>query len=226
MAGSITLEGIEIDVVRKKGRRSMTLSINAKTGRPTLSIPYLCPLLIAKAFAAKHLVWLKANIKVHPAKQTFVPDMQISLLGQPLCLKQTTLKQGAFIQNGTLYISGHIEHFHRRTKDFIKVELLKYITHQAQIYAEHTGQTIKHITVRDTFSRWGSCSGTGHLSFSWRLALAPKDVLDYVIAHEVAHLTQMNHSPQFWQVVRKLYPEAAKAKNWLKQNGGKLHSFL
>jgi predicted metal-dependent hydrolase len=79
--------------------------------------------------------------------------------------------------------------------------------------------------VRDPKGRWGSCSHRGRLSFSWRLILAPEWVLDYVIAHEVAHLVEMNHGPRFWRLVERLYPDSLRPREWLRRNGTRLHRY-
>ena len=79
------------------------------------------------------------------------------------------------------------------------------------------------ITLRDPRSRWGSCNAGGDLMFSWRLIMAPAAVLDYVVAHEVAHLAELNHSPHFWAVVRRLCPDHAPAREWLRRHGASLH---
>jgi len=91
--------------------------------------------------------------------------------------------------------------------------------------AAKLGSRPKRITVRDTFSRWGSCSTARSLSFSWRLILAPSYVLDYVVAHEVAHLREMNHGPRFWQLVRELVGDVKRPQGWLRQHGAGLHRY-
>ena len=92
-------------------------------------------------------------------------------------------------------------------------------------YARELGLVIRRVTVRDQSSRWGSCSTTGVLSFSWRLILAPHHVLDYLAAHEVAHLVEMNHSAKFWRLVRRLCPDHERAKAWLDAHGADLHRY-
>ncbi|MEL7543611.1 MAG: M48 family metallopeptidase, partial [Pseudomonadota bacterium] len=99
------------------------------------------------------------------------------------------------------------------------------LTERVAFHAARLGLTPKRITVRDQSSRWGSCSTTGALSFSWRLVLAPPNVLDYVAAHEVAHLREMNHSHRFWNLVRQTMPEMDAAKAWLRENGAHLHAY-
>ena len=95
-------------------------------------------------------------------------------------------------------------------------------------FARHTlalGKPHGRIAVRDTRSRWGSCSSKGTLSFSWRLVLAPPFVLDYLVAHEVAHLAHMNHSAAFWALARRLAPRMPEAELWLKVHGPVLHRY-
>ena len=96
---------------------------------------------------------------------------------------------------------------------------------QAAAMPAQLGVPIKRICVRDQSSRWGSCSNTGVLSFSWRLILAPPFVLDYLAAHEVSHLVELNHSPRFWRLVKRLYPQVERAKVWLDANGTDLHRY-
>jgi len=109
--------------------------------------------------------------------------------------------------------------------DFLKREAGKDIEAAVKRYAKAIGATPKRIAVRDTVSRWGSCSSTGGLSFSWRLILAPPFVLDYLAAHEVAHLIHLNHSPRYWTLLRRACPDTDRAENWLKVHGASLHRF-
>ena len=225
MAGFITIDDIEIDIVRQKGRRRLSLSVNPKTGRAQVAIPWLCPVFMAKNFAKEHIVWLKKNLEIMPSKKRFEAGLKVSILGKELTIFQTQEKRGVFIDKDKLYVSGNPEFCHRRVEDFIKKEFYNYAYEKALEYAKQTGKKFTHITVRDTSSRWGSCSSSGALSFCWRLALAPTFVIDYVIAHEVAHLSQMNHSVFFWSKVKQINNDTYAAKKWLKQNSPYLHSF-
>ena len=226
MGRFIDIDDLQIEVVRNRRQRTLRLKINPKTGQPQISIPWLCPIFMAKSFVQKHLIWIKKNIEQTPQKKTFAPQMKISLLGRELTLIHApTSKRGTHIEGETLIVGGEIDFFHRRVKDFIKTELKNYIADKARTFAATQNKKVKSVTVRDTFSRWGSCSSTGGLSFSWRLALAPTFVLDYVIAHEVAHLAHMNHSVFFWQTVKQMYPQTTHAKRWLTENGKNLNAF-
>jgi predicted metal-dependent hydrolase len=122
-------------------------------------------------------------------------------------------------------VAGHAEHAPRRVLDFLKREARKAFEERADKYAAIIGAKPKRITVRDTASRWGSCSTTRALSFSWRLILAPPFVLDYVVAHEVAHLRQMNHSARFWALVEDLVGDVETPQAWLSRNGPALHRY-
>jgi predicted metal-dependent hydrolase len=90
-------------------------------------------------------------------------------------------------------------------------------------YAAKIGRRVTRVTLRDTRSRWGSCTAEGALMYSWRLIMAPPEVLRYVAAHEVAHLVEMNHSNRFWAVVEGLYPGWQTQRAWLRSHGGALH---
>jgi predicted metal-dependent hydrolase len=100
------------------------------------------------------------------------------------------------------------------------------LTAASDKYAERIGHRFRAITLRDTRSRWGSCTAERRLMYSWRLAMAPADVLDYVAAHEVAHLEHMDHSADFWRAVAQLCPNYESHRTWLRENGPSLHRFV
>src|SRR6185436_13442685 len=110
-------------------------------------------------------------------------------------------------------------HVARRVREFLEREARRDLAEAVIRHTAALGVPARRLTVRDTTSRWGSCSAKGCLSFSWRLILAPPFVLDYLAAHEVAHLVELNHSPKFWRLVKRLYPDFARAKAWLDLHG-------
>jgi predicted metal-dependent hydrolase len=122
-------------------------------------------------------------------------------------------------------VSGGDKHGPRRLADWLRAEAKADLTRRTNLHAANLGCEPKRISVRDQSTRWGSCSSTGTISYSWRLIFAPQHVLDYVAAHEVAHLREMNHGPRFWRLVRDTMPEMHKARAWLKLNGAELHRF-
>jgi predicted metal-dependent hydrolase len=124
-----------------------------------------------------------------------------------------------------LCVAGDGPHVDRRVSDFLKREARRDLEIANARAAATLGVKIKRLSIRDQSSRWGSCSTTGALSYSWRLILAPPFVLDYLAAHEVAHLVEMNHSPRFWRLVDRLCPHARRAKPWLELHGTDLHRY-
>lgn len=124
-----------------------------------------------------------------------------------------------------LCVSGNHQHAPRRFSDWLRGEVRKDLAVCVEKHSKTLSCSPKRISIRDQATRWGSCSTTGTLSFSWRLIFAPPFVLDYVAAHEVAHLREMNHGPRFWRLVRDAFPQMQKARNWLKAHGAELHRF-
>ena len=112
----------------------------------------------------------------------------------------------------------------RRIADLLKKDAKAMIEPMALEMAAQTGKRVKAIRFKDTSSRWGSCSSDGTLAFSWRIMMAPRKVVAYLVAHEVAHLTEMNHGPRFWALCRELCPDTAECRAWLKRNGSKLQA--
>ena len=124
-----------------------------------------------------------------------------------------------------LCVAGEAPHVGRRVGDYLRREAQRDLSAASRRAAELLGVSVKRISVRDQSSRWGSCSTTGVLSYSWRLILAPPFVLDYLAIHEVAHLVEMNHSPRFWRLVNRMCPDAERAKVWLDTHGADLHRY-
>lgn len=135
-------------------------------------------------------------------------------------------RSGADLTEASLLrVAGPLEHLPRRTKDFLKKLAKQRLQEKVAFYCDKLGVTHRKITVRDTKSRWGSCAANGNLNFSWRLIMAPSFVLNYVVAHEVAHIREHNHSKAFWTIVAELDPDWKRARDWLNQNGAQLHSY-
>jgi len=123
-----------------------------------------------------------------------------------------------------LRVSGMPEHIGRRIATFLKKEARNDLERLSRLHAGSIKAPIRSISMKDTRSRWGSCSSEGNLSFSWRIVMAPPSVIDYLAAHEVAHLKEMNHGPHFWALCKKLCPHMEEAKSWLKRHGSQLHA--
>ena len=129
------------------------------------------------------------------------------------------------IVDGEIRVRGEPAHLARRVRDHLISLARQELGRRARLHAARIGKPVARVSVRDTKSRWGSCSAKGSLSFSWRLVLAPDNVVDYVVAHEVAHLAEMNHGPRFWRLLRSLTPDCAAPRAWLTRHRARLLSY-
>jgi len=213
-----------IPVLIQKSLRAKRIALKQQTsGEILLVVPKYCPVWMATAFAKTQQAWITAHAKHPPQRTTFVPGMVIQLVGQTLTLAQGKPTR---VENGVLYLSGDIQFFHRRACDYAKKILLSFMQQEVTTLTQNLSIHAKHITLRNTSSRWGSCSSSHNLSFCWKIAFAPLPVIQYLAAHEVAHLVHMNHSQNFWQLVDKLTPHRKEAEKWLKLNGQKLQGII
>ncbi|MDA8230426.1 MAG: SprT family zinc-dependent metalloprotease [Magnetospirillum sp.] len=205
--------------------RRMSLRIDPAAG-PVVVMPAGARRADAERFLTHNRVWLAERLARLPQRVPLVPGARIPLLGIDHDIRHVPeARRGVWVADGGLNISGRIEHVPRRALDFLRAEARRHLHTRAFDLSARIGRTPCRVSVRDTRSRWGSCSSRGDLSFSWRLVLAPEPVLAYVVAHEVAHLVHMNHSPAFWAVVAELVGDPRAAKRWLKANGAGLHLY-
>ncbi|HTJ63990.1 MAG TPA: SprT family zinc-dependent metalloprotease [Alphaproteobacteria bacterium] len=182
----------------------------------------------AMDFLIRHQGWLNTRLAQLPAAQPFADGATVPILGEPHVIHGDATRLRGLVSRGAgvVTVPGAPDHLGRKLTDFLKKEAKREIETRANAKATAIGKRIAGLSLRDTRSRWGSCSTRGRLAFSWRLILAPEWVLDYVVAHEVAHLKEMNHGPRFWSLCADLTetdPKAARA--WLKQHGGTLHAY-
>ena len=208
-----------IIIKRIIGSHHLRLSVN-KRGQIVLRIPFFCPKGVAMRFLDSHQNWIAEQKQKRRARLVFQNGMPISILGQSVVIQHCPEKRaGVYIDGENLIVSGDAAFLNRRVSDFVKRRTAQYIDALARQLAGKIDQKINKITLKDTTSRWGSCSGKKNLNFCWRLGLAPKYVLDYIVAHEVAHLQEMNHSPAFWRVVSQLCDRRSDAEIWLRRQG-------
>lgn len=202
--------------------RNLRLTVN-KNGQVVLNIPLFCSARQVNAFLEKHRDWINKQQNKCADKLIFKDKMTLSVLGQEVQIHHNPTIHGiTHIQDDTLLVFGDERFIHRRVQDFIKTQTAFYIDKKAHELALFLSVKINKITMKDTTSRWGSCSGKNNLNFCWRLGLAPLYVLDYIIAHEVAHLKEMNHGPKFWRIVSELNDNRASAEIWLRRYGSTL----
>jgi predicted metal-dependent hydrolase len=216
---------------RHRQARRYTLRIDAASREVVLTMPPRGSVKEAKEFAQKHGGWIAARLKRLPEATPFAHGMEVPLRGEPhRIVHRRGVRGTVWIETEAtgcrvLCVAGEPPHLDRRVGDFLKREAQRDLDAASRRYAAKLGVPIKRIAVRDQSSRWGSCSNTGVLSFSWRLILAPPFVLDYLAAHEVSHLLELNHSLRFWRLVKRLYPDVERAKVWLDANGTDLHRY-
>lgn len=221
-------EHIPVVLTTRRGMRNITLRPRTVPRREIhISKPWLTPTASALRFLEKKRLWIERIFNRAPAKAVLCDGMSIEFLGRTVTLCHTPTRRGnEFSDDGcTLFVGGAADMFQRRVRDMICREFLAQT--REIIRTAPRDLWPKRITLRDTTSRWGSCSSTGTISFSWRLALAPREIMRYVIMHELAHRRHMDHSAQFWELVRDLYgPGVERAKRWLAQNGAQLHRYF
>ncbi len=220
-----------VRVRRHRQARRYTLRIQAATREVVLTMPPRGCLKEAKEFAQKHGGWIASRLHRLPEAQPFEHGSIVPLRGHPHRIVHCRGKRGTVwtevADDGErkLCVAGDTPHVDRRVGDFLRKEARTDLEKASRALAGQLGVAVKHVSIRDPSSRWGSCSTTGVLSYSWRLILAPPYVLDYLAAHEVAHLVEMNHSLRFWRVVDRLCPNVRRAKAWLDMYGTELHRY-
>jgi len=223
-------EPVSVTIRHNPRARRLIIKVHPTTGEVTVVAPSKRALDHALDFARSEQDWIKRRLASVPRIVEIALGATILFLG-----KEHQVTPGAkgvapvWVEedDGTRFIrvGGRAEHAPRRLLDFFKREARGTLAARTVELAAKIGQRPARISVRDTQSRWGSCSTERSLSYSWRLILAPPFVLDYVVAHEVAHMRHMNHGPRFWKLVRELSPESDTAQDWLGRNGPLLHRY-
>ncbi len=180
----------------------------------------------AKRFVLSNRDWIEQRIDQLPEIVPFSNGTMIPFLGVPHRIRHCPSARGVVWCDGVeIYVAGREEHLARRVGDWLRLEARREIEERARLKAEQIGKKIKRLQLRDTTTRWGSCSNEGELSFSWRLIFAPRHVIDYVVSHEVAHLKEMNHGPRFWDLCHELSRHVTSACQWLEENGTGLYRY-
>ncbi len=213
---------IDVELRRSSRARRLSLRVSSLDGRVTLTVPPGTPERVARAFAEEKARWLQAAVDKVRAPVPVVPGAVLPVLGTER--RVITGRARAARLDGDV-ISAPPGREGVAIRVLLKQLARTRLQGAAQAYADALGRPFGRMTLRDTRSRWGSCSSEGNLMFSWRLILAPPEVLDYVAAHEVAHLQHMDHSPAFWDTCRSLFPDTDTQRRWLRQHGADLHRY-
>jgi len=213
---------VEITLRRSARARRVSLRVSALDGRVTLSLPKSMPAAEALAFAQDKSDWIRGHLAKQSAPVTPAIGGTVLFRGAEVPVVAGRVRT-VTLTEGALMVPQAPDLVAARIKAFLRLIARQHLQAASDHYARQVGRRFGKITLRDTRSRWGSCTASGDLMYSWRLIMAPPSVLDYVAAHEVAHLARMDHSPAFWAVVARLRPDYALHRNWLRENGTGLH---
>ncbi len=213
----------DLRVKPSKRAKRVALRLDSKNRVMNLVVPEKMNLIRAESFAQQHALWIAQRMKALPQTIPFVDGAVIPFLGRDItiqinyseALKKTDI---ALIKN-SLVINTNKEYPSPRIIRFLKKEALDTMNNLAREKAAEIGKEITAVSLRDTKSRWGSCSAIGSISLSWRLVFAPWEAMDYVIAHEVAHLIHMNHGKAFWAQCTVLSEDYSTGKKWMRTHG-------
>jgi predicted metal-dependent hydrolase len=219
--------GAPVSIRISQRARRVALRIHSAEGKVEVILPRGVPVKTGLRFLAAKREWIAARLQALPQSVPFVEGAVVPVLGVPHRIEhdRDPAAPPVSIADGEIRVSGDPAHLARRVRDHLVITARAELAPRARRLAARIGREVTRVNVRDTKSRWGSCSGQGNLSFSWRLILAPEPVLDYVVAHEVAHLVEMNHGPRFWHLVERLAPGSAAPRAWLKRHRNRLLSY-
>ncbi|TCI00047.1 M48 family peptidase [Roseococcus sp. SYP-B2431] len=208
---------------RSARARRVSLRIDPLEGAVVVTLPNRVGRRHGLALLSEHAGWVMQRLAALAPERPFEPGASVPIGGVDHVIRHEPARRGAaFLEEGVLVVTGDAAFVARRVRDFLRAEALRRIGAAARPHAEALGVVPRAIRLKDTRSRWGSCAPDRTLAFSWRLVLAPDWVLDYVVAHEVAHLREMNHSDRFWAHVEARTPHRQAATEWLRRHGAAL----
>lgn len=209
-----------------KRARRIILRVDHESAGVVVVLPTRASREEGRRFALANEAWIRDRLAKLPPRVRFRDGAVIPFMGVDHLIRHRPRARGTvWRENGEIHVAGRIEHLPRRVEDWLKQQIRRDLERRALEKAELIGKRITGITIRDPKSRWASCSADGKLSFSWRLVFAPRAVIDYVVAHEVAHLREMNHGPRFWRLCESLTRDSEWAKMWMGEQGPALHRF-
>ncbi|MBY6240986.1 M48 family metallopeptidase [Methylosinus sp. Sm6] len=229
-------ETIAVSLRRSAAARRFTLRVRFAARDAVLTMPSRSSLREAREFTERHAAWISARLRRLPDIIPFEHGAIVPMRGVDHRLTHRPDARGTvWVEThdvnergdaaSLLCVAGAAEHMHRRIVDYLKREARRDLEEAVTRHTRALGLPPRGVGLRDTVSRWGSCSASGSLNFSWRLVMAPCFVLDYLAAHEVAHLQHLDHSARFWALARRLCPETERAEAWLSAHGAHLHKY-
>lgn len=217
-------ENPEVEVVLRRSARAKRLSLRVSRldGRVTMTLPRGVSLRAAQSFADEKADWIGKAVDRSVVPVRIEQGAEILLEGETYRIGPAQTRSARVIRETILAPERHEA---PAIKALFKTLARSRLSAAVERFSGELGETPGRLTLRDTRSRWGSCTSDGNLMFSWRLIMAPPKVLTYVAAHEVAHLVHLDHSKAFWALVEDLYPEYQAQRVWLREHGPSLHRF-
>jgi len=227
MSHTILINGSSLPVIIRKHPRSRRMIIRYQPlqHHVSLTLPRYTSIRQGLHFVEEKRAWLADQITEKAQPVPLADGQIIPVLGNDYTLRHIGGRGVVSIDGDRILIPGDESFMKRRILEWLKRQARTEITRLATAKAEQINKPLKRISLRDTSTRWGSCSHDGNLSFSWRLIFAPYEVLEYVVGHEVAHIKHHNHSAAFWATVGEICPDYEKCRHWLKIYGSKLYSY-
>lgn len=209
---------------RSSQARRLSLRVSKLDGRVTLSMPKRASQRAALSFLRDQETWIRTHLSDRPEGRKVALGGTMPFLGAAVPVIAGT-GRAARIENGAMVVPGAPDMAGARIEAFLKLQAKLRLREASDKYARALATTYGRLTIRDTRSRWGSCTSQGNLNYSWRLVMAPEAVLDYVAAHEMAHRLEMNHSDRFWGHVARVCPDYKDHRTWLRRQGHELHAW-
>ncbi len=208
---------------RSTRARRISLRIDPALGEVVITLPTRAGRRAGMMVLHTHADWVARRLRALPEALRFADGARVPVGGKLMTIRH--VPDGRFaarLRDDTLEVCGAAEFLPRRVADFLRAEARRMLASRVQEVSQRAGVAAARVSIKDTRSRWGSCSPTRALAFSWRLVMAPDFVADYVVSHEVAHLRHMNHGPGFWSLVDQLTPNRTRAETWLAEQGAGL----
>lgn len=209
---------------RSAQAKRISLRISQLDGRVTLTMPKRLAEREAMDFARSKETWIRKHLAARGDDVVVRLGSEIPLGGKSYSVQAGSGRRVQITPDG-IFVPGPEARVGARLGAYLKEIARDRLAGASDDYAARLGRSYARLSLRDTRSRWGSCTSDGGLMYSWRLIMAPPEVLDYVAAHEVAHLAQMNHSPAFWAEVTRIYGDYAAPRRWLRTHGSTLHRY-
>ena len=223
----IDVDGQPVALAVRRSRRARRLYLRVDPAAPAefpveLVLPRGVALAEGLRFARDMAGWVGRRLKALPATVPFAEGTPLEVGGEALVIRHVGGRGPTRREGGSLLVAGEGEHVARRVRDWLKAQARAILAERSRAAAARIGRQVTGVRLSDPRSRWGSCSSDGRLAYSWRLILAPAFVLDYVVAHEVAHLVHPNHGPRFWKLTGELCGDTEAPRTWLNRNGARL----